>query len=127
MSATLASLEARVVHLLITLGNNGCLDGSPIATMNCIGGMDVGLVQLTPVGNAAGMNLLVLPIDANSTVIVEERRAIDYDRGLQKEGPLFYLIDIQIKNGEVVLKVLPINANDRYKRDAPLSTFRFAL
>jgi M6 family metalloprotease-like protein len=89
--------------------------------VTCVRGKGSGSVQLTPVETGVGMKLLVLPIDNTSAVIVEDRRAIDYDRGIIKEGPIVYLIDTKIKNGEGVLKVLPIDLNNQTKRDAPLS------
>ncbi|OOQ61520.1 metallopeptidase domain-containing protein [Mucilaginibacter pedocola] len=89
--------------------------------VTCVRGQGTGTIQLTPVESGTGMKLLVLPIDATSALIVEDRRRIDYDQYLEKEGPVVYLIDTKIKNGEGVLKVLPVNLSDQTKRAAPLS------
>jgi len=89
--------------------------------VTCVRGSGTGKLQLTPVAQADGMKLLVLPLSETSAVIVEDRRRIDYDNQLPKEGPLVYLIDTKIANGEGSLKVLPIDPTDQIKTNAPLS------
>lgn len=90
------------------------------AQVTCVRGKGTGTVQLTPVENENGMKLLVLPINANSAVIVEDRRKIGYDAQLPKEGPLVYLIDTKIESGLGSLMVLPSNLSDQAKTSAPL-------
>ena len=87
----------------------------------CVTGKGSGSQQLTPVETQEGVKLLVLPIDPAKAVIVEDRRAVGYDRNIQKEGPLAYIVDTKVGNGAGGIKVLPVNEDDQYKRDAPLS------
>ena len=96
----------------------GWVDDSQVS---CAKGKGTGTQQLSPVEGRDGTKLLVLPIDVTTAVIVEDRRASGYDSPVEKEGPLVYLIDTRISNGQGGLKVLPGNINDQSKRDAPLS------
>lgn len=84
--------------------------------VTCVRGKGAGSVQLTSLENAPGMKLLFLAIDANSAVVVEDRRVIDYDRYLQKEGPVVYLIDIRIKTVKGFLKYYLLTQTTIQKR-----------
>lgn len=78
-------------------------------------------VTLTPVEmKSAGVKLLVVPIDANTAVLVESRKTVGYDR-LPKDGPLVYFIDTKVTTGSGPLKVLPIDATDGNKIQAIMS------
>jgi M6 family metalloprotease-like protein len=80
-----------------------------------------GTVTITPIESAGGMKLLVIPIDGNSAVVVESRRALGYDVNLTKPGPLVYVVDTKIASGNGTIKVLPINDTDARKLLAPMS------
>ncbi|RYE19121.1 MAG: M6 family metalloprotease domain-containing protein [Sphingobacteriales bacterium] len=89
--------------------------------ITCARGKGSGSLQLSPLVQQNGMKLLVLPINESSAVIVEDRRATGYDSGLNKEGPVVYLINTKTLTGAGVLKVLPVNPDEQSKPDAPLS------
>ena len=76
---------------------------------------------LTPIESKGGIKLLVVPIDGNSAVVVESRRAIGYDKNITKQGPLVYVVDTKIASGLGPIKILPIDENDNRKLTAPMA------
>jgi len=87
----------------------------------CSNSLASGTIMLTPVEKKDGIKLLVIPIDGNSSVVVESRRNLGYDIGIPKSGPLVYLIDTKVATGAGVLKVLPLDETDLKKLQTPLS------
>ena len=87
----------------------------------CSNGLAKGIVTLTPIEIKDGIKLLVIPIDANSTIVVECRRNVGYDSKIPKSGPLVYLVNTKIASGSGTIKVLPINESDQSKLQFPLS------
>ena len=86
-----------------------CLpSGSITATLNAV-----------PV--AGGQKMIVTPISETRAVVVEVRRRVGYDLSLSEEGPLVYVVDTSLHNGDGVIKVLPLNDLDVLKATAPLS------
>ncbi len=96
----------------------GWLDDNQIV---CQGNVGNGSVNLTPIETAGGVKLLTIPIDTKSTIVVESRRKLGYDKNLVKEGPLVYLVDASIATGNGAVKVLPINETDIKKHQATMS------
>jgi M6 family metalloprotease-like protein len=87
----------------------------------CQGNAGNGAVTLTPIESVGGVKILTIPIDNKSTIVVESRRRLGYDKDLVKEGPLVYLVDASISSGNGPLKVLPINEADLTKYQATMS------
>jgi M6 family metalloprotease-like protein len=87
----------------------------------CSNGLAKGIVTLTPIERKDGIKLLIIPIDANSTLVVESRRNIGYDSRIPKSGPLVYLVNTKIASGSGTISVLPINESDQSKLQLPLS------
>lgn len=87
----------------------------------CQGNIGNGAVTLTPIERLGGVKILTIPIDNKSTIVVESRRRIGYDKDLIKEGPLVYLVDASIRSGNGPLKVLPTNEADLTKYQATMS------
>ncbi len=96
----------------------GWISDSQVRSVNVKG---PGSVQLTPLSSKGGLKFLIIPIDATSAILVEDRRASGYDNKLPKEGPVVYLIDTKLASGNGVLKVLPLSDTDEVKAQAPLS------
>ena len=87
----------------------------------CQGEVGNGAVTLTPIESVGGVKILTIPIDNKTTIVVESRRKLGYDKDLIKEGPLVYLVDASIRTGNGPLKVLPINEADPTKYQATMS------
>lgn len=96
----------------------GWLDDNQVV---CQGNVGNGSVTLTPIETSGGVKLLTIPIDTKSTIVVESRRKLGYDKNLVKEGPLVYLVDASIASGNGAVKVLPINETDNKKHQATMS------
>lgn len=80
-----------------------------------------GSVTLSPIETKGGIKLLTIPIDQNSTMVVESRRKLGYDKTLVKEGPLVYVVDASLASGNGAIKVLPITETDDKKLQAPMN------
>ena len=78
-------------------------------------------VDLEPIERSGGTKILVVPLGSQRALVVEARRRIGYDTGLQKEGALVYVVDTSFQSGEGTIRVLPINDADTVKMNAPLS------
>jgi M6 family metalloprotease-like protein len=90
----------------------GWLNDSQVVCQSNTGSSNVTLTPLEV--KSAGVKLLVVPIDANTAVLVESRKTVGYDR-LPKDGPVVYFIDTKVTTGSGPLKVLPINDTDGSK------------
>jgi hypothetical protein len=76
---------------------------------------------LNAVPIVGGQKMIVAPISETRAVVVEVRRRVGYDFSISEEGPLVYLVDTSLANGNGVIKVLPLNDLDVRKVNAPLS------
>lgn len=96
----------------------GWLNDNQIVCQSNVGN---GSVTLSPIETKEGIKLLTIPIDQNSTLVVESRRKIGYDKSLIKEGPLVYVVNASIASGNGAVKVLPIIETDEKKHQATMS------
>jgi len=69
-------------------------------------------VTLTPVETDGGRKMVVVPLNANSAVVAEYRRAAGFDTALPLSGPVVYLVDTSIATGFGPLRVLPADDTD---------------
>ena len=51
-------------------------------------------VVLTPIENAGGLKIAVVPVSTSKALVVESRRAIGYDSSLNQEGAVAYYVNI---------------------------------
>ena len=62
---------------------------------------------ISPVQKSGGVKAVIVPISRTKTVVVESRRALGIDKGLQKAGALVYVVDSSIQSGAGAIKVYP--------------------
>ena len=74
---------------------------------------------ITPIENAGGNKLIVIPISQTKAVIVESRRPIGLDSKLVKPGALVYFVDSSIQSGLGPVKVFPQVSSDPQYLKAP--------
>lgn len=96
----------------------GWLNDNQVACGNTTG---VNSITLTPIEKKDGVKILVIPVNGNSALVVESRKALGYDSRLSKEGPLVYVVDTKIASGQGTVKVLPIDNTDNNKISALMS------
>jgi M6 family metalloprotease-like protein len=97
----------------------GWLNDNQVVCFNNTGSSTVTLSPVE-VKNTA-VKLLVIPINGNSAVVVESRKATGYDSLMPKQGPMVYLIDTKVQTGQGPIRVLPVNDADGNKLQAPMS------
>ena len=96
--------------------NLGWLDDAQISCMT--GSQQTTLI--TPVQTTGGTKAVVIPISRTKAVVVESRRKIGVDKGLNTAGALVYLVDSSIRSGLGPVKVFPSDtATDPWYLNAP--------
>ncbi|MEM6769943.1 MAG: hypothetical protein AAF597_05080 [Bacteroidota bacterium] len=79
------------------------------------------VVKLRAVEDKGGMKAVIVPIDGTSTLVVESRRKIGFDKRA-KEGALVYLVDTKLPGGSGPIRVKPgVKNKDELLQDAPMS------
>jgi M6 family metalloprotease-like protein len=63
-------------------------------------------VALAPIETDGGLKAAMVPIDRETALLVESRRAIGYDAELSREGAVVYVVDTGIWSGEGPIVVL---------------------
>ena len=75
---------------------------------------------ISPVQTTGGTKAVVIPLSRTKAVVVESRRKIGVDKGLNKAGALVYLVDSSVRSGLGPVKVFPSNtATDPWYLNAP--------
>lgn len=76
-------------------------------------------VNLQPLENGSGTRAIVVPLDDETSYVIEVRRQIGYDKTLPGEGVLVYFVDLSIKSGYGLLKVIDGKPDTNALEDAP--------
>jgi M6 family metalloprotease-like protein len=76
-------------------------------------------VNLQPLENSSGIRAIVVPLDDETSYVIEVRRQIGYDETLPDEGVLVYFADLSIKGGHGLLKVIDGKPDTSTLEDAP--------
>jgi M6 family metalloprotease-like protein len=100
--------------------NLGWLDDTQVW---CVTGSGSTEVPLTPVSQAGGLKMVVVPVSGSLAVVVESRRLGGYDAGYTP-GALVYLVDLAAASQQGPIRVVPINEADSSKGSAPLGVGR---
>lgn len=76
-------------------------------------------VNLQPLENGSGTRAIVVPLDDETSYVIEVRRQIGYDKTLPGENVLVYFADLSIKSGYGLLKVIDGKPDTSTLEDAP--------
>jgi M6 family metalloprotease-like protein len=76
-------------------------------------------VDLSPIELQQGLKAVVVPTGATTGVVIESRRALGVDSGMQKEGVVVYTVDSTIGSGQGPIKIVSNESSPFY--NAPLA------
>jgi len=64
---------------------------------------------LQPLEANAGLRVIVVPLTANKSYVIEVRQRTGFEQGLPSEGVIVYLADLNMKSGEGILQVKAVS------------------
>jgi M6 family metalloprotease-like protein len=75
---------------------------------------------ITPINETGGRKAMIIRVGETKAVVIESRRAQDYDSNLSKEGALVYTVDSSVQSGKGPLRVYPAgDKNDSWFANSP--------